>query len=142
MGGETTKTYRDTGGDRQVIAAGGALHFASQKAETKSADFTAAEGDVGQRIDIDTDAVVVTLPATVAGMAFTFVNAGADGTVGFSLSPAELDKIMGCGLTAADNKDLINTKATAKKNDQVTILGDGVNGWYIQRMVGTWAREA
>src|SRR4051812_41232466 len=104
MAGEATKVYKDTNGDRLVIAAGGQLNFATQMAETKSANFTAAEGDVGQRIDIDTDGVVVTLPATVAGMTFTFVNAGADAAVGFNLSPNAVDKIMGCGLTSADNK--------------------------------------
>jgi hypothetical protein len=142
MAGEATKVFRDTNGDRLVIAAGGELYRNTQSRQTKSANFTAAEGDVGMVNDIDTDGVVVTLPATVAGMTFRFRNAGADAAVGISLSPNAVDKIMGVGLTSADNKDLINTKATAKKGDFVTLVGDGVNGWYVQELVGTWAREA
>lgn len=142
MPGETTKTYRDEEGRRFFVGAGGEVYWDKAQRQTKSANFTAAEGDVGQIHDIDTDAVVVTLPSTVVGMTFIFRNAGADGAVGFNLSPAALDKIMGAGLTSADDKDLINTKATAKKGDHVVLVGDGVNGWFVQEMVGTWAREA
>lgn len=129
-------------GGQIAVAAGGQISYAAAKAQTKSSSFTAAEADVGQVTSIDTDGVVITLPATVVGMVFEFVNAGADGAVGFSVSPSALDKIMGCGLTSADNKDLINTKATAKKGDRVVLVADGVNGWYLLEMIGTWAREA
>lgn len=109
---------------------------------TKSVNYTMTLADCGKRTYIDTDAVVITLPATVAGATFEFVNAGNDGVVGFALSPAAADQIQGVGLTAADNKDLINTKATAKKGDLVQIVGDGTNGWIVQVLHGTWAREA
>lgn len=115
---------------------------ASVKRETVSVDTTLAETDVGQIVDVDTDAKVITLPATVVGMRFRIRNAGADGAVLVTVSPNANDKIMGCGITSADDKDLLNTKATAKKGDYIDLLGDGVNGWYIQEMRGTWAREA
>ncbi len=86
--------------------------------------------------------MVITLPATVVGMTFTITNSAADGAAGVSVSPNAIDKIMGVGLTSADNKDLINTKATARTGDSVTLVGDGVNGWYVQKLTGTWAREA
>lgn len=54
--------------------------------QTKSSNYTMAEGDSGKTTYVDTDAVVITLPATVVGMTFTFVNAGADGTVGFFIA--------------------------------------------------------
>ena len=142
MSGEATKVYRDSGGDRLVIAAGGQLYRATAAMATKSADYTAAATDSGKVIYVDTDAKVITLPSTAAGLCITVENAGADGAVGISVSPAAADKIMGVGLTAADNKDLINTKATAKKGDRVVLVGDGVDGWYVHELIGTWAREA
>ena len=110
--------------------------------QTKSANYTMVEADSGYITYIDTDAVVITLPATVVGYCYTFVNKGvANGAVGFSISPAAVDYITGIGLTKVDDKDLINTKATAKIGDKVTIVGDGVNGWYIVEANGTWAKE-
>lgn len=111
------------------------------KAQTKSANYTMTAADSGFVTYIDTDAKVITLPSTAAGLTYTFVNAGADGTVAINISPAAIDQIQGCGLTAADDKDLINTKATAKLGDSVTIVGDATGGWIIQSMVGTWVRE-
>lgn len=117
------------------------VEHASVSRETLSADTTLAEADVGKIIDVDTDAKVLTLPATVVGMRFRIRNAGADGAVLVTVSPNAADKIMGVGITSADNKDLLNTKATAKKGDYIDLLGDGVNGWYVQELRGTWARE-
>ena len=141
MSGEQTKVYRDSNGDRLRVAGGGLIDYVTMKAQTKSANFAAAEGDVGQRTLIDTDGVV-TLPATVVGIVFTFENAGVDGAVGITISPNAADKIMGVGLTSADDKDLVNTKATAQKGDRVTLIGDGASGWYVQSLIGTWARQA
>jgi len=121
------------------LSADGAV--ADRTSETISANDTMAEGDSGTVKLIDTDAVVITLPATAAGMTLTFVNVGDNGTVGFSVSPNASDKIMGNGYTSADNKDVINTKATAKKGDYIKLVGDGVNGWFVQDVRGVWDRE-
>lgn len=112
--------------------------------QTKSANYTMTEADSGKTTYIDTDGVVITLPAAGAGIFYNyrFVNVGEDGQVGFSISPNAADKIMGIGLTSADNKDLINTKATAKKGDTVEIFGDGVNGWIVSYAAGQFDREA
>ena len=75
-------------------------------------------GDSGTVFLVGTDALVVTLPATIA-------NAAADSVSG----------------SVAD-KDIINTKATANKGDRITLIGDGVDGWYIVEGVGIWASEA
>jgi hypothetical protein len=40
-----------------------------------------------------------------------------------------------------DNKDL-KLDAGSKVGDRVTIVGDGVNGWYIEEAVGSWAFES
>ncbi len=110
--------------------------------ETKSANYTVDAQDSGKVINIDTDAKIMTLPATALGLTVTFRNIGADGGVAINLSPNASDQIIGADLSALDDKDLINTKATAKYGDFVTLIGDGADGWYIQSMQGTWAREA
>lgn len=117
------------------------VEHASVGRQTLSVDTTLGEAHVGMILDIDTDAKTLTLPATVVGMRFRIRNAGADGTVLVTVSPNASDKIMGVGLTAADDKDLLNAKATAKKGDYLDLLGDGVNGWYVQEIRGTWARQ-
>jgi hypothetical protein len=118
------------------------LVHASAKAETKTANYTLDEEDVGKVMQCATDAVVFTLPSTVVGYVYTIVNTAADGAAKISVSPATADKIMGMDITDADNKDIINTKATAKKGDMIKLLGDGSLGWYIIDVHGTWAREA
>jgi hypothetical protein len=137
--GDTIITLDSTG--KLIVAAGAQIERAGAKSQTKSADYTMAEGDSGQITYVDTDAKTITLPATVVGYAFTLVNAGTDGAVALTISPNANDKIMGAGLTSADNKDIVNTKATAKTGDRVTLVGDGANGWFVTEMVGTWARE-
>ncbi len=111
--------------------------------ETKSANYTIDAQDTGKIIYIDTDAFTVTLPATVVGLGpVTFVNAGAFGGVAINLSPNANDKIMGPDIAGTDNKDLINTKATARRGDYVTLEADGADGWYVSDIKGTWAEEA
>jgi len=44
--------------------------------------------------------------------------------------------------TPVDNKDLINTKATAMVGDEVTVTGGDATGWNVTSINGVWAREA
>jgi hypothetical protein len=109
---------------------------------TKTTDYTVTDAESGTTFAIATDAKVFTLPATVRGLTYTFVNTGADAAVLLSVSPNANDKIMGGGLAATDNKDAQNTKATAKKYDYITIVGDGVDGWVITDKQGIWTTES
>lgn len=138
------------GGDATVTGAAaitGAVTFGDtllsdvQQTETVAVDKTLDAGDSGVFQIVTVDAKVITLPATVLGLTYTIINGGADGAVLVTVSPNASDKIAGAGLTAADNKDLLNTKATAKKGDMVRLFGDGVDGWFVQEIRGTWARE-
>jgi hypothetical protein len=107
----------------------------------KSANYTVAATDTGKWIWVDTDAVVITLPA-VEGINFVRVgNLGSYGTVGFSVAPDAADMIEGPGITAADNKAIINTKATANRGDFIEIAQGDANGWSA-RFNGTFARAA
>ena len=89
--------------------------------------------------------LVISLPPAgrgTRGNRITVVAGVASTVTGLSLSPASADKIQGTGITAADNKDLINTAATDAVGDSLTVVCDGVDGWWIEGKIGTWAREA
>lgn len=98
----------------------------------------------GQRFVGAVDAVF-TLPAAAAatkGVSYEFETGALSAGVGLSISPAAADHIRGNGLTSTDDKDLINTGATDRLGDSVRIYCDGVDGWVIEAVVGTWAKQA
>lgn len=100
---------------------------------------TLDEGDSGVAQVVTTSATI-TLPATVVGTSYTIVNGGTKGDVTVTVSPNASDKIMGNGFTSADNKDAINTLGNF--GDAITLVADGVNGWFISSVRGTWTRQA
>ncbi len=112
--------------------------------ETISSNKTLDEQDTGKILEVDTDAVVITLPATAVGLFYHIRNVGADGAVGINIDPATADMIKGPDSAGVNDKDWINTKATAKKGDYVKIVGDGLTaaGWKVVEQSGTWAAEA
>ena len=103
--------------------------------------------------NVVTDAITITLPATSAGATFTIRNGGVAKTSAaagtgddysclVTLSPNASDKIQGLGFTAADDKDALNTKATARVGDELVLVGDGTDGWLVVRARGIWARQS
>ena len=110
--------------------------------ETVSANLTLDVQDNGKAFFVDTDATTTTLPATTTGLDCVIVNAGAYGTVAVNASPQVADKIMGPNIAGADNKDLINTKATANRGDFIKITDGHADGYQVTGMDGTWATEA
>jgi len=141
------KVYRKQGGSELVVASGGKITQEAGGAivgplATKTLDYTVLASESGTTFKIATDAKVFTLPSTEAGLHYTFINSGADGAVLLTISPAAADAIHGRALSSVDNKDLLNTKATAKEGDFVTLVGDGVDGWFIVAIEGIWAKEA
>ena len=112
--------------------------------ELKSGNYTLDIQDNGKVLFVDTDAVVITLPVVATPVEATIVNIGAFGAVGLSVSPNAADMIHAPDLAGVDNKDHINTKATANRGDLVQIssgAGDA-NGWAVRNQIGTWAQEA
>ena len=89
----------------------------------------------------NTSGTTITLPSIAVGNVFTIVNGAPDGTI-LTIDPAALDGIAYAG-SSTDNKDLINTAATAKKGDYVT-LGSGLStaAWQVYEIQGVWAKEA
>jgi len=84
---------------------------------------------------------VITLPAVEGMRGITLLNIGPFGTVQISADPNADDMIEGPDITAADNKDVINTLATARRGDYITLEQSDANGWVITDIKGTWARE-
>ncbi len=99
--------------------------------------------------------VIINLPATAAGVVYTFVYVGS-ASRGFQISPNSSDKIMGSVLNAAggittasnggngtDNKDLILGAANnSTAGNRVTLVGDGSAGWVILDGYGDWTFES
>lgn len=141
------KVYRKQDGNELVVASGGKITQEAGGAivrpvALKTLDYTVLASESGTIFKIATDAKTFTLPATEAGLEYTFINSGADGAVLLAISPQAADAIHGRALTSVDNKDLLNTKVTAKEGDTVTLAGDGVDGWFIVAVEGIWAKEA
>ena len=117
------------------------------RAELVAAAKTLDEQDAGKQMYLTADAVVITLPAGSAapGLNFVIVNGMNDGACLVTVSPAAADKITGNDRAGVNNKDVLNTKATARCGDRIEIISDGVATnakWYVTKEVGTWAAEA
>lgn len=110
--------------------------------ETLAANKTLDIEDNGKVFFVNTDAVVVTLPSVATPINAKIVNIGAFGAVKLSIDPAAADKVQGPDLPGTDNKDLINTKATAKRGDFVVLTTGDANGAVVAELRGTWATEA
>ena len=112
-------------------------------AEEKTANYTVIiNADSGKSLASDLDGVVFTMPSIATGNTITFVNTAEDGTAELNISPAAADGINYIG-SNTDNKDLINTKATAKKGDYVTLASlNGTTAWQVVAVRGVWAKEA
>ena len=122
---------------------GASAGWSENYVETVTESKTLNYGDSGKVFLVGTDALVITLPATKAGVRYTFVNSGADDAVLITDSPNASDKIMGTiaavSMSASDDGDLTNTESGANKGDWCTIVGDGSDGWYIIGGDGVWA---
>ncbi len=84
----------------------------------------------------------VTLPASAVGLRFGFAVKSVSATTGMQIDPVAADKIMDNGITSADDKDLVNTAVTDAEGDYCELIADGVDGWIVTSLRGTWAREA
>jgi len=96
--------------------------------------------DCGKLFWVDTTAIF-TLPATAVPALCKIVCGGAFGAVQITLNPAAADSLEGPDITAADDKDVINTLATARRGDFAVIGHADAVGHTITELKGTWARE-
>ena len=125
-----------------VMPNGFATFLVDNNAEIKTANYTViVSDDSGKTFASVLDGIVYTLPSIAIGETVTFVNMADDGQAETNISPATIDGITYAG-SSTDNKDLINTKATSKKGDYVTLASlDGVIAWQVVAVRGVWAKE-
>ena len=93
---------------------------------------------------IVTGTTTVTLPAVTAHHAYWIINGNPSGTGLLTISPNASDKFLfdAAGGTGTDDKDIINTQATAKRGDYIKCVFGTTNTWTISEMHGTWVDEA
>lgn len=130
--------------DRTTAFPNGLSSFlVDSNATLKTANYTVViSTDSGSTFTSTLDAIVYTLPSIAIGNTVTFVNLALDGGAKLSVSPAAADGITYVG-SSTDNKDIINTKATAKYGDFITLASlDGVVAWQVVAVRGIWAKEA
>lgn len=111
-------------------------------------------------INMSADDKVVTLPATVAGVKYTFINIMSTAGHNYRIDPNASDKIVGkvikpegsnadattanglvSVLDGADGKYIELTKASSDPGDRISLLGDGNDGWYVTEGLGIYTHE-
>lgn len=110
-------------------------------AETLADNKTLDALDTGKVFFMTVDAKAITMPA-VEGMTCRIVNGLSYGLCIITISPNASDGISGPDMTSVDDKDLVNTKATANRGDMVDLEYGDATGWVAKRLVGTWVKEA
>lgn len=125
-----------------VMPNGFSSFYVDSNSVEKTANYTVViTTDSGKQFTSTLDGIVFTLPSIAIGNTVTFVNIAANGDAKLSISPAAADGITYAG-SSTDNKDLINTKATANQGDFVTLASlDGVVAWQVVASRGIWAKE-
>ena len=110
--------------------------------ETKNSNYTVViSTDSGKTFLSNTKDVVFTLPAIAIGNVYTFVNTGADGQNNLTVSPDGDDGLLYLG-SLTDDKDVINTQATSKVGDYITVASlNSVVFWTVVDVQGVWAKE-
>ncbi len=114
--------------------------FEGLVAETLDDNKTLDALDSGKLFQVTVDAKVITLPA-VAKMDFWIANAAAYGVSIITIASDANDNFQARDLTATDDKDLINTKATANRGDLAHVAYGDATGWTVKELVGTWTKE-
>ena len=105
-------------------------------AATKTLDLE----DTGKAI-FATITSVITLAATAVGGIYRLVCMGPYGTVQVSADPVAADLIIAPDSSGADNKDYVNTLATAQRGDYIELTHGSVNGPVVTARRGTWLKE-
>lgn len=117
--------------------------YTVREAITTTKTFAAIDAGKLFAVTSAADDAALTLPAIATGLdGFVVLAVSAFGTTKIKIDPNASDMILGPDITGADNKDLILTKATQRRGDFVILGGNDADGYAVQAMRGTWAREA
>jgi hypothetical protein len=110
--------------------------------ETLAASTKTLDAQDTNKVICCTVTTVVTLPATAVALDnVTLLCVAPFGTAQISASPDTNDKIMGPDLAGTNDKDLINTLATARRGDFVTLRAGHADGYTVTGLKGIWASE-
>lgn len=130
----------------QLQVAGNTVPVAKLLALAATTTLTAAQASGGVVTVALATSCTVVLPAAstvTAGLPLTIVSALAPSSgAGYLVDLTGTDQMKGNGFTPANGKGALNTQATAKVGDSLTVFSDGTSVWYILSVGGTWAREA
>lgn len=110
--------------------------------ETVSGNLNLDIQDNGKLLWVDTDAIVINLPAVATPVTCKIVNGKGFGAVLVSVSPNSADMIHMPNIAGTNDKDALNTKATARRGDFIVITPGDADGWAVAELRGTWAKEA
>lgn len=115
---------------------------AVQRVKILTASYTATEADNGTIFVADSaTSVVVSLPATRAGLTFTLVVGTLTTSGGHAIDPVAADQVIGNGFTPSDGAAVTCTAASDRLGDAITVVADGVDGWFVTSVTGTWANS-
>ena len=110
---------------------------------TVAGNNTPASVNNGTMYWFDSDGGTATFPAIAVGVHnVRIINAGAFGTQLVTIDLDGGDMLEGPGITAADGKGMLNTKATARRGDRLDVSMVDAFGYSVENVVGIWAREA
>lgn len=118
--------------------------FGHNEVEEVTGNKTLDAGDSGVVQNV-TATATITLPAVAAGISgITYLIRVGDEGLTVTISPNAGDKIVGAGLTAADNKDVIFTTQPAGSYIVLTAVNEATtdSAWAVQRILGEVTREA
>lgn len=118
--------------------------FGHNEVEEVTGAKTLDAGDSGVVQNV-TATATITLPAVAAGISgITYLIRVGDEGLTVTISPNSADKIVGAGLTAADNKDVIFTTQPAGSYIVLTAVNEATtdSAWAVQRILGEVTREA
>ena len=96
--------------------------------------FTVTAADSGKVFLSGVAEQVFQLPATAAGLTYTFVVGIVSVVTGVGISPVAADLIG----DNADDTDWVNTQATEAVGDNVTVVANGTTGWIVTAQRGVW----
>jgi hypothetical protein len=112
------------------------------QAVEKTAAYTVVIGTDSGKTFYVKSSVTFTLPGIAIGNTLTFVNMGEDGKCQITIDPDAADGVSYAG-SATDGVTLINTLATSKKGDFVTLAAlDQAVAWQVTAVRGIWAKGA
>lgn len=125
-----------------VLPNGSAGFFVDDQAEIVTGNTTVVIGTDSGHTFISENGDTFTMPSIATGNVVTFVNMAGNGAEELTIDPAAADGITYLG-SSTDGVTLINTQATSRKGDYVTLASQNQTvAWQVVAVRGIWAKGA